>query len=324
MKTPCHCAFGATVLAAVLAGCSNGTATSTSVLQPESAEEAQQRRAFVALAQDPIASTGYAKNTSDITRGGVTFSTEGTLFKVSGTNEALESPFTLRMDQDGGSVTIEFDGNKINLPRVGQLEQFEGVGGGRTYILNENTELDEFGTIDGKSFAKILSLYINFDQSNFQDASTGIIPIGFNTDPNIVFDRTGKASYQGRSTAVLRQGAAVGAGSGDVSWDVDFQDNTISGSIKLQDSNLAGNFLVFPSILMTLNETSIEGNSFTGTQTLDVTQMNGARLDFTVEEKQLIGQFFGPNGEVIGGSFILTGANLNGADYTINGGYLSK
>ncbi len=153
---------------------------------------------------------------------------------------------------------------------------------------------------------------INYNSQTYGlDIALGYAAIGIHTPVSVVNSQTSVATYNGIGTlfASLANSSAGGSSELDISMNVDFDANTISGSADIYGS----------SGIIAFNSTPIIGNEFVGSFTLNSDAIDEYYL-INNPTGQYAGNFFGPNADDLAGIIQFDGIHGYAGDDVIGVG----
>ncbi|MGV6838987.1 MAG: transferrin-binding protein-like solute binding protein [Planktomarina sp.] len=241
------------------------------------------------------ASTGYAQSGTSGVAGNVTYDLQPVAFNyaTSGSNTLVATTATFAANSTNG--TLMLNGSTYNLTYNNSSLRYEGTSGGNSVsvLLYSNTHawVAYIQSTDNNSF--LLDGYAimgaNTDPANVPTSGTAVAYTG---------GMLGYANYNNNSYDTI---------SGPITLTANFQNSTISGSGTFSDGNgnAVGSF--------TTPSTTIVGNTFETVPNITLTTPGS-----TIANAQLQGDFYGPAGEEIGGTFSATGNTVIGG-MTIQG-----
>lgn len=292
------------------------------MIEPDKSGQSDQieqlRMSFVEQGTDAHSDTGFATD-SDVVLGGSSFFGVTALlarsrsFGAGGRNSVRESEASYRISRSGNTITIEVEGEEFDLDWNQAFRGYTGTFDGVFYFVGRQL-LTSAGTQDA---VEVVQVFIQ-DGNNIDH---GFVPVGFNTDPEVIFEREGRATYSGDATAVVRQGNNRSFGEGTASFNVNFNANTISGRINLNTTNAANATTTFPRIRLAIEDASIAGNSFR--QDAQATRNSQDALDFDVEDAEILGEFYGADGQIIAGQASAEGER-DGESFALQAGFLAE
>jgi len=102
------------------------------------------------------------------------------------------------------------------------------------------------------------------------ESSGGYLPIGFLSGPTVASRQTGSATYAGYISIAGSSAAGVSYGQGDLTLNVDFDGNTLSGGAAIADTR-ATNAVSVPISQIDIPETSFENGLAAGAITVVAT-----------------------------------------------------
>lgn len=236
---------------------------------------------------DPISNSGFATASSAVVTG-ESFDAQNT-FRLLG-----DSVGNIVIDQQDVEYSIAEDGSNVTV-----------VVAGETYVLTPT--LSGYGLVDGSNQITATRIYAPTPAAEIVDVfavidnelNDGSFVIGFDTDPAQVAAQTGTAQMQGEIFVTARNGFGRAFGAGDVTLDVNFNDNTVSGDFNIQDDSDFNSTFSIPTTSFELEETDIVGNGFSG----DISLTSG-NIDGTIARADYNGRFYGANAVAAGGQII--------------------
>ena len=244
---------------------------------------------------DPVSPSGFATANSIVT-GGSSFD--------------VQNAFRLLGDPNGNIV---IDGQDLEYIISDDGSTVTVVVAGETYVLEQSFNGYTFS--DGSTFvnasrifapipeAEIVDVFAVVD-NNLNDAT---FVIGFDTDPAEVAALSGTAQMNGEIFVTARNDFDVANGEGDVTIDVNFNTDTISGDFNIRDSDDGVFEFAIPTSSFALESTDIVGNGFTG----DISLTSGD-IDGTITSATYTGRFFGEDARAAGGQIV---AQIDSPDF---------
>lgn len=150
--------------------------------------------------------------------------------------------------------------------------------------------------------------YVGHDEGT--NVLDGYMSMGANTNPENL-PTTGIAAYNGLTVGYSNHASgAYNALNGTVEFIVDFGEATMTGAGTLNNAATGEAYLEF-----TVPETDVVGNAFGGDINVTPAQ-SGTTLDAAIIQ----GNFFGPSGEDVAGTFAASGTDADGA-LTVQGAF---
>jgi len=250
----------------------------------------------------PTASSGYSQSGQSSLLTDVTYDLNSGFLNnyANNTDTLVVSDATFHTTSTGGVLTINGNTYTMTFVSGSALANLEGSSGGNTAVTNIYDTGDH--------------AYITYVSET--DGSTylldGYAIMGANTDPANVPTSGTAVGYYGNLYGYANYGNNTYDGiSGPVSLTANFQSSTISGSGSFTDDDgiVLGAFEV-PS-------TQIVGNTFETVPNIILTTPGSS-----ISGAQITGDFYGPSGEEVAGTFAATGTTVIG-DMTIQGAFVA-
>lgn len=262
------------LLGVAACGGSGGSGGTTSPVEP-------------APATDPISDSGFATASSAVVTG-ESFDAQSTFRLLGDSNGNIvvdEQDVEYTISQDGSTVTVVLEGETYVLTQTVSGYSFAETG----------TQISATRIYAPTPVAEIVDVLAVID-NELNDAS---FVIGFDTNPTQVAAQTGTAQMQGEIFVTARNGFDRAFGSGDITLDVDFNEDTLSGDFTLQDDFDFNSSFAIPTSSYELEETAIVADGFSGDISLTSGDINGS-----ITRAEYNGRFYGANAIAAGGQII--------------------
>ncbi|WP_411891476.1 transferrin-binding protein-like solute binding protein [Yoonia sp. SDW83-1] len=266
----------------------------------------------------PDASDGYAEAGDEIDQG-ITFSTTGNskLVRVGGTPSVQQSDITVAFTNPSGAnpgvVTLQVDGQSLNAV-LSSGSQTDYFGQNNVNGVPTNVDFDVLETVPSNIAAQARLSIVPSGSST--DSQVTHIVYGFDTDPATIAALSppgGSIFYDAEVNVDAVQGTTTARGSGFISLEADFVNDTIDGSMNL--GSLTG---IMNGQSYDLQSTAISGNGFSGNIAVDGSLPTGLDL----QSGAYAGQFYGVDALVIGGNVLLTITEDGSDPISIQGAFL--
>lgn len=233
---------------------------------------------------DPVAASGFASASTAVTG--------GSSFDVQNARRLL--------GDDQGNIVI--DRQDIEYRIAPDAQTVTVVVAGETYVLNATFAGYEYSAPG--EIVQAFRIYAPTDDAEIVDVfavidgelNDGDFVIGFDTDPAQVAARSGTASLDGRIFVTARNGFDRAFADGDLTLDVNFDANTISGDATVVDTNDLNSSFSIPTTTFSLEETDIVGNGFSGDIVATSNNLGG-----TLSNSGYDGRFYGAGAPTAGG-----------------------
>lgn len=232
----------------------------------------------------PFAASGFATEDSRV-QGTETYDVQVQQRIISNDNGVLN------LDRQDIVYAIASDGLSVDVTIEGETYTVDYVGDG-LYAFNDGSARVQARIIRDEQVAAAISVFSVVDG---QLNSSNIV-IGHDTDPDTIVNLSGGAELTGQIYLEARNGYFDGYGLGDVTLDVDFDAATIGGEFDITNVDDTVSEITIPQSSYRLEETSIDGNGFSGDVTLISGDIDGTLVDATYD-----GRFFGSDASVAGG-----------------------
>lgn len=224
-------------------------------------------------------------------------------------------------DPNDNSLEVTLDGVAMSL--VGRAD----ASGKRIYEIDQNGMSTSIFGLDGLSSVVLTA----FQQSSdvVRDDVFGFVASGTRTDPSLI---PAFAFYSGTSylTAVREDGAADTA-TGDIQVLADYGGGVFEGTMYLVSPNDPTKALDLGDVSLSFTDGVFVGDTMTATIEVQANSLGSSnQLGMGVENvisSALTGNFFGANGEEIGGHFTITGdtsSPIAPMAVVVNGGFIAQ
>lgn len=240
----------------------------------------------------PQAATGFAKPDDEIRRR-VTFdlSEVTTFLAQDGAGGLVQQDLKLRVNAQGNPIIV-LDGVKYVLNNEGN--GIFSTLADDTDILYIRTALTDPNVVE--------TIYLSLETDDSFNAA--FLPFGFDTNPNVIAQATGSATFEGPAQLSLRQVVDgelnSGFSTGTARITANFNANSVNGTIRYD--NAQERPLVLPDITLRLETSAVRGNRFGG----DISIARGdIGPGLSLSEAAYDGRFYGADADAVAGT--LTG-----------------
>ena len=303
--------------------------------------------AAITACSNPEETTGTTSAAAQIATSGVSLASTGTFRthnspmtlvqngKVSFVNDEVinvkANPLSKTASSNRKDFTfdVEIYGKTVSLTWDTKEEHYSGRVNGKDIFLKPK----ETGSDGGSWVASHDRLEIKGRNSSYTVWSVPLV-YGYETAESTVAAATGTATYTGQGRLSLQMPTTREWRKLDANLSVDFNNNTVGGSMKISEAadhtKLTAGTLTLPTTTMSSTGFDASNAQITINQTIDTAK--NTTTQYALNTADVSGTFYGVNGGVLGGVIKADGAvntidgsgNTTSVNVVINGGYVTE